>query len=283
MTAEYANPLAGANVTPERIDQGVDYAGTGTLGAIARGVVTQVAGPGSSGWPGSFIRYKITDSNSPLFGQEVFYAEGVTPLAKVGQTLNPGDAVAKLIPGWKTGIEIGFASGAGTSSYASAHGGYTEGDYTAAGAAFSNLIGLLGGPPGKIEGAAQPRSTAPAGALALLTPKGRLALSPDNTTPPGLSIVGGVGSAVGGAASSVAGAAVDAGSGVVDAATSAANLASDVGGFLEHPEKVLLTIALVVLGAVMVYEGVGRMLGFDSPVKSTAQKAAVAAATKAAA
>src|SRR5690349_5531307 len=38
----YVNPLANAQVTPERIDQGVDYAGTGSLGAIGPGVVTQV-------------------------------------------------------------------------------------------------------------------------------------------------------------------------------------------------------------------------------------------------
>lgn len=278
MTA-YANPLAGAQVRGERIDQGVDYAGTGTLSAIARGVVTAVVGPGSSGWPGSFIRYKITDTSSPLFGQEIYYAEGVTPLARVGQVLNPGDPVARLIPGWHSGIEIGYASGVGTSTYAAGHGGYAEGTYTAAGSAFSSLLGLLGAPQGVIEGPAH-AGTAPAGAEQLLTPSGRLALAGAQGTPPGLALVGGVPTAVGDAAAAVAGATVSAGGTVADAATSAANLAGDIGGFLSHPEKVLLTIALVWLGATMVYGGAGRLLGFETPVKSTIQTVGKAAATK---
>ena len=56
----YANPLRAVQIlTPERIDQGVDYAGFGPLYAIGDGVVLNTVG---SGWPGgTFIAYQLTD------------------------------------------------------------------------------------------------------------------------------------------------------------------------------------------------------------------------------
>jgi hypothetical protein len=147
----YVNPLAGASVRAERIDQGVDYAGSGTVGALGPGVVTQVV-PSGSGWEGGgYVEYKLTAG--PYAGHYVFAAEGVTPTVSVGQTLSPGQPVATIIPGSSTGIEIGFASGVGQSAYASQYGGgYSEGQLTAAGQAFSNLIASLGGPAGLAEG-----------------------------------------------------------------------------------------------------------------------------------
>ncbi len=148
----YVNPLAGASVKAERIDQGVDYAGTGTLGALGPGVVTQVVKSGSGWEGGGYVEYKLT--SGPYAGKSVYYAEGVTPTVSVGQTLAAGQPVATLIPGWPTGIELGWASGKGDqTSYAQAYGGgYGEGQMTAAGQAFSNLISSLGGPGGLAEG-----------------------------------------------------------------------------------------------------------------------------------
>jgi hypothetical protein len=147
----YVNPLANAQVRPERIDQGVDYAGSGTLGALGPGVVTKVVQSGSGWEGGGFVEYKLTAG--PYAGRYVFYAEGVTPTVQVGQTLTAGQPVATIIPGSSHGIEIGWGSGQGESAYASAHGGgYSEGQMTAAGKAFSDLIGSLGGPAGLAEG-----------------------------------------------------------------------------------------------------------------------------------
>jgi hypothetical protein len=146
----YVNPLANATVRPERIDQGVDYAGSGTLGAIGPGVVTQVVQSGSGWEGGGYVEYKLTAG--PYAGRYVYYAEGVTPTVSVGQTLSPGQPVATIIPGSPHGIEIGFGSGVGQSSYANQYGGgYTEGAATAAGVAFSNLVASLGGPAGVNE------------------------------------------------------------------------------------------------------------------------------------
>src|SRR5690348_2271021 len=73
----YVNPLASASVRAERIDQGVDYAGSGTIGALGPGVVTQVV-PSGSGWEGGgFVEYKLTAG--PYAGHYVFAAEGLTP------------------------------------------------------------------------------------------------------------------------------------------------------------------------------------------------------------
>lgn len=142
----YVNPLAHASVTPERIDQGVDYAGTGTLTAIGDARIIYVGITGT-GWPGAFIEYQLL--NGPDAGRYVYYAEGVRPSSgiSVGRTVGAGQPVATLIPGWSTGIEIGWAAGIGTETYAAEHG---EHSYpTPAGESFSALIASLGGPPGR--------------------------------------------------------------------------------------------------------------------------------------
>jgi hypothetical protein len=138
-------------VRPERIDQGVDCSGSGTIGALGPAVVTQVV-PSGSGWEGGgYVEYKLTAG--PYAGRYVFAAEGVTPTVSVGQALSPGHPVATIIPGSSTGVEIGFAAGVGQSAYASRYGGgYSEGQLTAAGQAFSDLIESLGGPAGLTEG-----------------------------------------------------------------------------------------------------------------------------------
>ena len=153
---KYVNPLARAKVTPERIDQGVDYAGTGQLLAIARANISAVI---PNGWApfGNYIEYKITEPGE-LEGAYVYYAEGVTPRVRYGQHVEAGDVIADLIPGWHSGIEIGFAAGDG---HAHTYFDYHDGPYSAydgqnaatrPGIAFSNLIERLGGPPGRIEG-----------------------------------------------------------------------------------------------------------------------------------
>jgi hypothetical protein len=152
----YVNPLAHAVVTPERIDQGVDYAGSGTLTAIGAAKVTYVATSGT-GWPGVFIEYRLIEG--PDVGCNVFYAEGVRPVhgLHVGQTVAPGQPIATIIPDWSTGIEIGWGAGVGTETYAANTTGWSAQDDahdkpSDAGRSFSALIASLGGPPGKVEG-----------------------------------------------------------------------------------------------------------------------------------
>lgn len=160
MSSPYVNPLSKAHVTPERIDMGVDYAGTGDYVALGNAVVTQV-NPGGWGQYGNYIEYQLTDG--PQKGKYIYYAEGVTPKVSVGQKLSAGQIVASLIPGWHSGTEIGYGSGQTDSAYASAAGGgYTEGAHTASGQAFSDLVKSLGGPPG-VASSAPITGTAPSG------------------------------------------------------------------------------------------------------------------------
>lgn len=154
--SDYVNPLAGARVTPERIDQGVDYAGSGTLAAIGGATITHVATT-ATGWPGSFIEYRLLDG--PDAGCYVYYAEGVKPAAglRVGDTVAAGQPIASIIPRWPTGIELGWGAGISTATYAAeSHQWSATSDQnsvaSAAGKSFSAMIASLGGPPGKVEG-----------------------------------------------------------------------------------------------------------------------------------
>jgi hypothetical protein len=152
----YVNPLAGARVTPERIDQGVDYSGSGRLTAIGAARVTYAATSGT-GWPGAFLEYQLV--GGPDAGCYVYYAEGVSPAPglRVGERLRAGQAVATIIPGYSSGIEIGWGARVGTTTYAAKKGEWNDTDDadnvpSAAGKSFSALIASLSGPPGKVEG-----------------------------------------------------------------------------------------------------------------------------------
>ena len=154
--AGYVNPLARAIVKPERIDQGVDYAGVGKLAAIGAGRITYLA-TDNTGWPGAFIEYQLLDGADA--GCYVYYAEGVTPAdgLRVGDTISAGQLIATIIPMYPTGIEIGWGAGIRTKAYAKVAGQWSptadeDNIASAAGKSFSSLITALGGPPGKIEG-----------------------------------------------------------------------------------------------------------------------------------
>lgn len=150
--ANFANPV-GKGLTPERVDMGVDFGGSGPLYALGNGVITTVYGlGGGSGWPGGgWIGLKLDD------GREMYYAEDVSPLVKSGQRVTAGQHIANATGG-PSGIELGWASGQGTGTEAAAlnqqnmHG--DPGAWaTAMGADMANLIHSLGGPMGVITGA----------------------------------------------------------------------------------------------------------------------------------
>jgi hypothetical protein len=152
----YVNPVAAAVVKRERIDQGVDYAGSGTLAAIGAARLTYV-GTSETGWPGAFIEYQLL--SGPDAGCFVYYAEGVDPATglRPGETIRAGQPIARIIRGWPTGVELGWGAGTGTKTYAAMTGKWTATDDadsipSDAGKSFSALIAGLGGPPGKLEG-----------------------------------------------------------------------------------------------------------------------------------
>lgn len=154
-SSTYVNPLAGAAVVAKRIDQGVDYAGSGMLTAIGAASVTSIA-MSDTGWPGAFIEYRLLVG--PDDGCFVYYAEGVSPADGLyaGETVRAGQPIATIVPDNASGIEVGWGAGDGTKSYAAETGDWdatheTDNIPTAAGENFSALIASLGGPPGKVE------------------------------------------------------------------------------------------------------------------------------------
>jgi hypothetical protein len=123
----YVDPVVSAVVRAERIDQGVDYAGTGFLTAIGPARLTYI-GTSNTGWPGSFVEYQPLAG--PDAGCDVFYAEGLVPAPRLraGQTISAGQRLATIIPGYPTGIELGWGVGTGTTTYAAKTTGWSPDD-----------------------------------------------------------------------------------------------------------------------------------------------------------
>jgi hypothetical protein len=134
----YVNPFAHAQIAPSRIDQGVDYSGTGPIDALGPGRVVLVS-TDDTGWGNGngWISYQLTAGT--YAGNYIYVAEGITP------TVHQGELVSA---GWPIGtfnghsIEIGFALGQG--DLALAHTVYHEGADTAAGRTMNTLLTSLG-------------------------------------------------------------------------------------------------------------------------------------------
>jgi murein DD-endopeptidase MepM/ murein hydrolase activator NlpD len=106
----YLNPLrAVPDLVPERIDQGVDFAGAGPVYAIGDGVVI-AANADYPGWDGGWITYELTDG--PASGLIVYVAEDVTPAVQVGQQVTPFTVIGNMFNG-SEGIETGWAQPTG--------------------------------------------------------------------------------------------------------------------------------------------------------------------------
>lgn len=143
----YCNPLrAVTKLKPERIDQGVDYAGAGPIYAIGPGVVDVYRNRNDSGWPGgTFVSYKLTAG--PAAGKVVFLAENVdldTSLHSGSHVFN-GTVLGTLVnayPNCETGWGV---QGAG---YTAEHSCYVEGCATALGMNFNDLLVCLKAPSG---------------------------------------------------------------------------------------------------------------------------------------
>jgi murein DD-endopeptidase MepM/ murein hydrolase activator NlpD len=110
----YLNPLRSVGgLTPGRIDQGVDFGGSGPVYALGAAVITSATG-GSAGWPGGgWITYQLTDG--PAAGLMVYVAEDVRPAVRVGQLVSPSTVIGYMFAG-REGIETGWAQPTGLSA-----------------------------------------------------------------------------------------------------------------------------------------------------------------------
>lgn len=150
----YANPI-GAGMTPWRVDQGVDYNGTGSRKLYALGSGTITLATTGSGWPGGgFVKLHLDSGRYK--GRYVYYAEQINPVVWHGH-VHAGQLIAKCRP-VKWCVEVGWANPSTDNAMSSVNGqsaaGIAAGDPgaypTGCGMAFDNLLKSLGAPGGQI-------------------------------------------------------------------------------------------------------------------------------------
>lgn len=144
----YKNPLRDIkNLTRMRIDQGVDYGGSGPVYAV--GNATVIYSSTSAGWPGgNFISYKLKDGAAA--GKVIFFAENCDTKVKPGENITSDTVICQMndaSPHTETGWGVPEGS-----SIAAAHSVYHEGDVTAYGVNFSTFMEKIGAPPGVNNG-----------------------------------------------------------------------------------------------------------------------------------
>jgi hypothetical protein len=146
-TSGYVNPFAQAQVNASRIDQGVDYGGSGPIDALGPGRIALVSTT-DAGWGNGdgWVSYQLTAGR--YAGSYVYVAEGITPSVQPGQLVAAGQQIGTFNG---HSIEIGFAADGQTDS-ALAHSAYSEGADTAAGRAMNQLLVSLGAPGAHQDG-----------------------------------------------------------------------------------------------------------------------------------
>jgi len=142
------SPLSGAgyqNPFPDalggRIDQGVDFVGTGPILAIGNARILATTAPG---WPnggagpaGQGVLYRLLDGSRA--GQVIYVYEGLKPTVHPGELVLAGQQIATFYPG--SSIEIGFADAAGTPL---SHAIYHEGMATPSGHRMASFLSSVG-------------------------------------------------------------------------------------------------------------------------------------------
>ncbi|HVA10756.1 MAG TPA: hypothetical protein VNG32_01145, partial [Candidatus Dormibacteraeota bacterium] len=149
-----------SGLTAERVDQGVDYSGSGPILAIGSGTVMSTT---NSGWPGgTFIVIKL----DAFPGKYAYVAENCQSIkVQVAQHVNAGDELCTL-QNASPNLEIGWADGNSIGN-AMAHdvwsGNDSTSNYTAFGENFSQLLQKLGAPAGTIQPGATKLGSLPSG------------------------------------------------------------------------------------------------------------------------
>lgn len=148
----YKNPFRDIhNLRPERIDMGVDYAGSGPVYALGSGTVKNLI---NSGWNyGGYDAFiSVLLDSGPAAGKYSYMAEACVPVDSlhVGQHVDADTVICNMINPSDTGIETGWgaAPGTGETMAISEGGGYTEGYATEFGENYNDLLVKLGTPSG---------------------------------------------------------------------------------------------------------------------------------------
>lgn len=149
----YRNPLRDvANLTPLRVDMGVDYSGTGDVFAVGPGTIENIT---PQGWPGkSFIAERLS---AGMYAGKLWYAaENIAPFVQVGQQVDSSTRIGHMFNAYPFS-EWGFAANPQGLTEAAAHGqqasGKDPGAHTSAfGYLAAQFLHSLGAPMGLIQG-----------------------------------------------------------------------------------------------------------------------------------
>ncbi len=142
---EYVSPFLSA--TTGRIDQGVDFTGSGPIAAVGDAEILETGAPG---WPeGGGVLYKLLSGERA--GQIIFVYEGVEATVQAGQHVSAGDQIATFVPGGS--IEMGFADANGVPL---SHDEYEEGRETESGKEMAAFLTSIGGANGLSLGQLSP-------------------------------------------------------------------------------------------------------------------------------
>ena len=151
-TAGYRNPLrAIRHLVAMRVDEGVDYGGSGPIYAIGDGVVTSTKGP----WPGgAYVTYRLTAGRAK--GKMVYVAENVTPRVRIGQRVGSSTVVGWLHDAYPD-METGWSADSYGDTMAAVNHQWTTTDDeysipSAFGVNFNHLLVALGAPSGVMVG-----------------------------------------------------------------------------------------------------------------------------------
>jgi murein DD-endopeptidase MepM/ murein hydrolase activator NlpD len=147
-TAGYSNPFRAVSaLSPERIDQGVDYSGFGPVYAVGNGVVLSTV---NGGWPGgTFIAYQL--SGGPAAGLVVYVGEDVEPAVQVGASVTSSTVLGQMYAG-PDGIETGWADATALgNTMARTYQQFSGSNSTAFGDNFSQFLQSVGAPGGVLQ------------------------------------------------------------------------------------------------------------------------------------
>ncbi len=154
--SSYQNPFRDiVNLVPERIDQGVDFSGTGPIYAIGDGTVNGVYPNWYENEP--LIAYTLSDG--PAKGKTVYVAECITPKVQANQTVTSNTVIAQMT-NCGNGIETGWAN---SSNLPDSMAKYCwDGRSSSFGVNFSQFLQSIGGPAG-VPRESNPPCTLPQG------------------------------------------------------------------------------------------------------------------------
>jgi len=156
----YKNPFRDVhNLSGMRIDEGVDYGGSGPVYAIGNAkLIKAVKDPG---WPGgTWIVYQLTDG--PAQGKYVYFAENCDIKVSTPATLTSSTVICNMVNA-SPHTETGWAADPSGGNIAAAYSVYQEGFVTAYGVNFAQLMKCVGDTTSHERQTAQVHGTLPAG------------------------------------------------------------------------------------------------------------------------